>query len=70
MAWADFADARKRYAEMPFDGGKAELPAQMGAIASSEDDEGLGCAVSARATYKATHGYSSTVTTAATPRNC
>jgi hypothetical protein len=40
MAWADFADARKRYAEMPFDGGKAELPAQMGAIASSEDDEG------------------------------
>jgi hypothetical protein len=39
MDWCDFADARKRYASMPYDGDKADLPAQMGAISASDADE-------------------------------
>ena len=41
MDWQDFVSQRRSYASMPFDGNKADLPVQMGALANYDDDEPL-----------------------------
>jgi len=43
MDWQYFVGQRRSYASMPFGGGKADLPAQMGALANYDDDEPTLC---------------------------